>query len=81
MVLCAARQLHADPCPAEDRIKAVNLAQEAASLDSDDPLVLTVLSAAFALVRKFDLGLAAIEKALALDPNSAWAWLRSGWAN
>jgi len=69
------------PCPAEDRIKAVNLAQQAASLDSDYPLVLTVLSAAFALVRKFDLGLAAIEKALALDPNSAWAWLRSGWAN
>jgi len=68
-------------CPAEDRIKAIELAQEAASLDSNDPLVLTVLSAAFALVRKFDLGLVAIEKALALDPNSAWAWLRSGWAN
>ncbi|MGF9759369.1 adenylate/guanylate cyclase domain-containing protein [Microvirga sp. 0TCS3.31] len=68
-------------CPAEDRAKAVALAQEAASLDSNDPLVLTVLSAAYAIAGKFDLGLAVIEKALALDPNSAWAWLRSGWAN
>jgi adenylate cyclase len=69
------------PCPVEDRAKAVALAQEAASLDSNDPLVLTVLSAAYAIVGKFDLGLAVIEKALAMDPNSAWAWLRSGWAN
>jgi adenylate cyclase len=69
------------PCPAEDRATAVRLAQEAASLDSNDPLVLTVLSAAYAVAGKFELGLAAIEKALALDPNSAWAWLRSGWAN
>lgn len=69
------------PCPTEDRAKAVKLAQEAATLDSNDPLVLTVLSAAYAIAGKFDLGLVAIEKALALDPNSAWAWLRSGWAN
>lgn len=67
--------------PAEDRTKALRLAQEAASLDSNDPLVLTVLSAAYGIVGQFDLGLAAIEKALALDPNSAWAWLRSGWTN
>ncbi|AWM85628.1 adenylate/guanylate cyclase domain-containing protein [Microvirga sp. 17 mud 1-3] len=69
------------PDPADDRAKAVKLAQEAASLDSDDPLVLTVLSAAYAMAGKFDLGLSAIERALILDPNSAWAWLRSGWAN
>ena len=67
--------------PAADRAKALQLAREAASLDSNDPLVLTVLSAAYVLGGKFDLGLATIEKALALDPNSAWAWLRSGWAN
>jgi adenylate cyclase len=69
------------PNPAEDRARALRLAQEAASLDSNDPLVLTVLSAAYAVVGQFDRGLAAIEKALALDPNSAWAWLRSGWSN
>ena len=67
--------------PASDRAKALQLAREAASLDSNDPLVLTVLSAAYNLVGQFDLGLTAIEKALTLDPNSAWAWLRSGWSN
>jgi adenylate cyclase len=67
--------------PAADRLKALTLARDAASLDSHDPLVLTVLSAAYAIVGQFDLGLTAIEKALALDPNSAWAWLRSGWVN
>jgi adenylate cyclase len=65
--------------PAEDRAKALRLAREAASLDSHDPLVLTVLSAAYAIVGQVDLGLTAIKNALALDPNSAWAWLRSGW--
>ena len=43
--------------------------------------MLTVLSAAYNLVGQFELGLTVIEKALALDPNSAWAWLRSGWSN
>jgi adenylate cyclase len=66
------------PVPAEDRARAIKLAQEAASLDSDEPLVLTVLSAAYSLNRQLDLGLATIKKAVALDPNSAWAWLRSG---
>jgi adenylate cyclase len=69
------------PDPAADRASALRLAQEAASLDSHDPLVLTVLSAAYNLVGQFDLGLTAVEKALTLDPNSAWAWLRSGWSN
>lgn len=67
--------------PATNRTKALQLAREAASLDSNDPLVLTVLSAAYNLVGQFELGLTAVEKALTLDPNSAWAWLRSGWSN
>jgi adenylate cyclase len=69
------------PNPNEDRAKAVKLAQEAASLDSHDPLVLTVLSAAYMQSRQLDLGLTTIEKALALDPNSAWALMRSGFLN
>ncbi|WP_018261128.1 adenylate/guanylate cyclase domain-containing protein [Methylobacterium sp. WSM2598] len=69
------------PVPAEDRERALMLAQQAASLDNDDPLVLTVLSAAYSLVREYDLGLTVIEKALRLDPNSAWAWTRSGYLN
>src|SRR5215204_2123467 len=67
--------------PGEDKQKAFRLAQDAASLDHNDPLVLTVLSAAYALVGQFDLGLAAVEKALAVDPNSSWAWTRSGYLN
>src|SRR4051812_40259078 len=67
--------------PGEDKQKAFRLAQNAASLDNNDPLVLTVLSAAYALVGQFDLGLAAVERALAIDPNSAWAWTRSGYLN
>jgi adenylate cyclase len=67
--------------PATNRTKALQLARQAASLDSNDPLVLTVLSAAYNLVGQVDLGLTAVEKALMLDPNSAWAWLRSGWSN
>ncbi|GEO19347.1 tetratricopeptide repeat protein [Microvirga aerophila] len=69
------------PVPDEDRARAVKLAQEVASLDSDDPLVLTVLSATYAQSRQLDLGLTAIDKALALDPNSAQAWMRSGFLN
>ncbi|WP_262273623.1 adenylate/guanylate cyclase domain-containing protein, partial [Microvirga yunnanensis] len=67
--------------PATTRTRALQLAREAASLDSNDPLVLTVLSAAYNLIGQVALGLAAVEKALTLDPNSAWAWLRSGWSN
>jgi adenylate cyclase len=64
--------------PAEERVSALALAKEAARLDSDDPLVLTVLSAAHAASGQFAEATPLIEKALALDPNSAWAWQRSG---
>jgi adenylate cyclase len=67
--------------PARDRARALELAEAAAELDSDDPLVLTTLSAAYTLVRRLDLASVLIEKALLLDPNSAWAWHRSGWLN
>ncbi|WP_262269990.1 adenylate/guanylate cyclase domain-containing protein [Microvirga yunnanensis] len=67
--------------PDEDREKAFRLAQEAASLDNNDPLILTALATAYSLLGQFDLGLSAVEKALALDPNSAWAWSRSGYLN
>ena len=65
--------------PTRDRETAVSLAQRAARLDSDDPLVLTALSAAYTLVRRLDLAGPLLEKALVIDPNSAWAWQRSGW--
>jgi adenylate cyclase len=66
------------PEPSEDRAKAVGLAEQAAALDSNEPLVLTVLAGAYSLVGRLERALTVIEKALTLDPNSAWGWTRSG---
>jgi hypothetical protein len=63
--------------PSSDRQRAVELAEQAACLDSDDPLVLTALSAAYTLTRRHDLAAPPIERALVIDPNCAWAWQRS----
>ena len=65
--------------PQRDRERALQLAEEAARLDRDDPLVLTALSAAHTLTGDRDRAAALIEEALRRDPNSAWAWQRSGW--
>jgi adenylate cyclase len=62
-----------------DKRDALQKAQLAAELASDDPFVLTVLGAGLSITREFQTGLHMIEKALALDPNSAWAWNRLGW--
>lgn len=65
--------------PAADRARGLELAEEAARLDSSDPLVLTTLGGAYTLARRLDIASVLIEKALQLDPNLAWAWHRSGW--
>jgi adenylate cyclase len=65
----------------EDRRNATVLARHAVDLDGTDPLVLTCAGAAYSITRNFELARSLIEKALTLDPNSAWAWNRSGWAN
>jgi adenylate cyclase len=65
--------------PQWERERALALAEEAARLDSNDPLVLTTLSAAYTLSGRVDRASTLIEKALQLDPNSAWAWQRNGW--
>jgi adenylate cyclase len=65
--------------PENDRRAALEKARAAADLDSDDPFVLTVLGAAHTITREFQIALYLLDKALTLDPNSAWAWNRSGW--
>ena len=55
------------------------VAKLAGDLKSDDPTVLAMLCAAHSVARDFQLASRLIEKAVALDPNSAWAWNRSGW--
>jgi len=62
-----------------DRAQAVTLARDAARIDDNDPLVLTCAGAAYSIASEYPRAQALIAKALALDPNSAWAWHRSGW--
>jgi adenylate cyclase len=65
--------------PEAEKQVAIEKAQSAVDLAEDDPFVLTVLGAALTITKQYQAGLLMIEKALALDPNSAWAWNRSGW--
>lgn len=67
--------------PAEERACAIRLAQGAAILDSDDPLVLTARCAVHTMAGEFDVADVLLARALELDPTSGWAWGRSGWLN
>jgi len=62
--------------PNEAKAEGLRIAKVAGDLNNDDPMVLTMLSAAHAIIAS-----ALIEKALVLDPNSAFAWNRSGFIN
>lgn len=59
--------------------KARSLAERAANLSGDDPLILTVLGAVNTFVRNYGTARILLERALALDSNCAWAWSRLGW--
>ncbi|MEE1611625.1 adenylate/guanylate cyclase domain-containing protein [Microvirga sp. CF3016] len=63
----------------EDKRETLRLAQAAAAIAHDDPFILTVLGAALTITREYQRAGSMLERALALDPNSAWAWNRSGW--
>ena len=80
---CRARQVIYNWTPALDEARAegLRLARMAGDMSNDDPMVLTALGAAHSVVGDLDMASALIEKALALDPNSAMAWNRSGWVN
>ena len=54
-------------------------AERAASLSSDDPLILTVLGVVHTFARNLGAARVMLERAVALDPNAAWAWSRLGW--
>jgi TolB-like protein/Flp pilus assembly protein TadD len=51
----------------------------AMGLIDDDPTALTAAGAATSFFGDQDGACALIERALALDPNNAWAWARWGW--
>ena len=58
---------------------ARTLAERAAELSGDDPLILAVLGAVHTFVRNYGTARVLLERALVLDPNAAWAWSRLGW--
>jgi adenylate cyclase len=63
----------------DSQTKARSLAERAANLSGDDPLILTVLGAVNTFVRNYGTARVLLERAVALDPNCAWAWSRLGW--
>ncbi len=58
---------------------ALKLAEKAAELGSDDPLILAVLGAVHSFLRNNGTARVMLERAVTLDPNAAWAWSRLGW--
>jgi AraC-like DNA-binding protein len=65
--------------PDVDRNRADRLAQESYNLGSDDALTLTLSSGTLVLLHRLDEADERLERALALDPWLAYAWIRRGW--
>jgi adenylate cyclase len=63
----------------ETRAAALGHAEKAAELSGDDPLILAVLGAVHTFLRNFGTARIMLERAVSLDPSSAWAWCRLGW--
>ena len=61
------------------KTRALALAEKAAGLSSDDPLILSVLGVVHTFARNYGTARILLERAIKLDPNSAWALSRLGW--
>jgi adenylate cyclase len=72
---------HFGSTPREDSARAVRLADEACRLAPSDPLVLTLASGALTLAHRLAEAGRLLDRALALDPTSPWAWVRRAWAS
>jgi adenylate cyclase len=59
--------------------RALALADRAVGQSTDDPLVLAVLGTVHTLARNFGVARVMLERAIAIDPNAAWALSRTGW--
>jgi len=68
---------HWTETPAASREEGLRLAQRGAALSGDDPMVLAVLGAAHSFAHDYDVAELHLARARELDPNSAWAWMRS----
>jgi adenylate cyclase len=58
---------------------ARSLAERAAEMSGDDPVILAVLGAVHTFLRNHGTARVLLERAVTLDPNAAWAWSRLGW--
>jgi AraC-like DNA-binding protein len=65
--------------PDRDRALSLQLADEAYRLAPNDALTLTLSSGALVLARRLEEADRRLERALALDPGLAYAWVRRGW--
>ena len=64
---------------AVSQAESLRLAEQAAQLSGDDPLILAVLGTVHTIGRNRGTARVLLERAVAIDPNSAWAWSRLGW--
>mgnify|MGYP001627812500 CR=1 FL=1 len=65
-----------------DREAAADLVTRAAPRVQDNPAALVALSAASGLaLNDFKRAKGLVDRALTLDPNNAWGWLRLGWTS
>jgi adenylate cyclase len=64
---------------AESQRKAQSLAERAAQMSGDDPIILAVLGTVHTFLRNHGTARVLLERAVTLDPNAAWAWSRLGW--
>jgi len=64
--------------PTATRSLAHHLARRAAALDAGDPIVTTARAAVATLSRSDDEAEALVDRTLAMDPTSGWAWERKG---
>ena len=67
------------PRPDKEKTTARDLAKRAAQLNSGDALTETFLAAGYCLAHDLATAALHVDRALALDGGSAWAWGRSGW--
>ena len=65
----------------ENQALALKLAERAAELSGDDPLILAVLGAVHTFLRNLGTARILLERAVAIDPNAAWAWSRLAWTD
>lgn len=65
--------------PKAAQAEALKLADRAANQSADDPLILAVLGTVHTFARNYGVARVMLERAVALDPNGAWAESRLGW--